>query len=85
MRCSVRWWLPPELDGVGSALVQHAEDYAASRRITAMYLLTTSAESFFQRRNYRRVDRTHAPPSIQSTAEFASLCPTSSAFMMKRL
>jgi amino-acid N-acetyltransferase len=26
-----------------------------------------------------------APPSIQSTREFASLCPSSSAFMIKRL
>jgi amino-acid N-acetyltransferase len=72
--------------GVGSALVQHAEDYATSRRVSGMYLLTTTSESFFQRRGYQRVDRTtQAPLAIQSTAEFASLCPASSAFMMKRL
>ena len=71
--------------GIGSALVQYAENYATSRQVSAMYLLTTTAESFFQRRDYRRVDRTRAPPAIQSTAEFASLCPASSAFMMKRL
>src|ERR1700692_2334605 len=71
--------------GIGSALVQYAENYATSRQVSAMYLLTTTAESFFQRRDYRRVDRTEAPPAIQSTAEFASLCPASSAFMMKRL
>jgi amino-acid N-acetyltransferase len=71
--------------GIGSALVQHAEDYATSRRVRAMYLLTTTAESFFEQRDYRRVDRTQAPPAIQSTPEFASLCPASSAFMMKRL
>jgi amino-acid N-acetyltransferase len=34
---------------------------------------------------YRRVDRAEAPPSIQSTREFAGLCPASSAFMVKRL
>lgn len=71
--------------GIGSALVQHAEDYATSRQVSAMYLLTTTAESFFQRRGYQRVDRTQAPPAIQFTPEFASLCPASSAFMMKRL
>jgi amino-acid N-acetyltransferase len=71
--------------GIGSALVQHAEDYATSRRVRAIYLLTTTAESFFVRRDYRRVDRTQAPPAIQSTPEFASLCPASSVFMMKRL
>jgi amino-acid N-acetyltransferase len=71
--------------GAGSALVQHAEDYAASCRVNAMYLLTTTAESFFARRGYRRVARSEAPLTIQSTAEFASLCPANSAFMIKRL
>jgi amino-acid N-acetyltransferase len=71
--------------GVGSALVQHAEDYAASCSVGAMYLLTTTAETFFERRGYRRVDRTAAPQAIQTTVEFASLCPSSSAFMIKRL
>ncbi len=71
--------------GIGSALVQHAEDYATSRRVRDMYLLTTTAEGFFERRGYRRVDRNQAPPSTQSTTEFASLCQVSSGFMFKRL
>ena len=71
--------------GIGTSLVQHAEDYAASRRVAAMFLLTTTAEIFFERRGYRRVDRSQAPLAIQSTTEFASLCPASSAFMIKQL
>lgn len=71
--------------GVGSAIVRHAEEYAGSRHVQAIYLLTSTAESFFERLGYRRLDRTQAPPSIQSTREFASLCPASSAFMIKRL
>ena len=71
--------------GLGSALVLHAEEYAAARRVRSIYLLTTTAEAYFERRGYRRVDRAQAPASIQSTREFASLCPSSSAFMIKRL
>jgi amino-acid N-acetyltransferase len=71
--------------GVGSAIVRHAEDYAAARQVQALYLLTVTAESFFERLGYRRIDRMQAPPSIRSTREFASLCPASSAFMIKRL
>ena len=71
--------------GIGTLLVQHAEDYAASHSVAAMYLLTTTAESFFERRGYRRVDRNRAPLAIQSAPEFASLCPASSAFMIKQL
>ncbi len=71
--------------GLGSALVQHAEEYAAARQVRSIYLLTTTAEAYFEHRGYRRVDRAQAPASIQSTREFASLCPSSSALMIKRL
>jgi amino-acid N-acetyltransferase len=71
--------------GLGAALVQHAEGYAASHKVATMYLLTNTADSFFERRGYRRVDRTLAPRAIQSTPEFATLCPASSAFMLKQL
>jgi amino-acid N-acetyltransferase len=71
--------------GLGSALVRHAEGYAAARQVRSIYLLTTTAEAYFEHRGYRRADRAQAPASIQSTREFASLCPSSSAFMIKRL
>jgi amino-acid N-acetyltransferase len=71
--------------GLGSALVLHAEQYAAAHEVRALYLLTTTAESFFEHRGYRRIDRAEAPSAIQSTREFAGLCPASSAFMIKRL
>jgi amino-acid N-acetyltransferase len=71
--------------GLGSALVLHAEEYAAALGVRSIYLLTTTAENYFERRGYQRLERTQAPASIQSTREFASLCPSSSAFMIKRL
>jgi amino-acid N-acetyltransferase len=71
--------------GLGSALVLHAEGYAAAHQVRSIYLLTTTAEAYFERRGYRRIDRAQAPAAIQSTREFASLCPASSAFMIKRL
>jgi amino-acid N-acetyltransferase len=71
--------------GLGSALVQQVEAYAAACQVNVIYLLTTTAEKFFERRGYVRVDRTRAPPAIQATPEFASLCPASSAFMIKQL
>jgi amino-acid N-acetyltransferase len=71
--------------GLGSALVLYAEQYAAARQVRALYLLTTTAESYFEHRGYRRIDRAEAPSAIQSTREFVGLCPASSAFMVKRL
>jgi amino-acid N-acetyltransferase len=71
--------------GLGSALVRHAEKYAAAHQVRALYLLTTTAQAYFEHRGYRRIERAAAPRSIQATREFASLCPSSSAFMIKRL
>jgi amino-acid N-acetyltransferase len=71
--------------GLGSALTQHAEQYAASKNVGSMYLLTTTAELFFNRLGYQRIDRTQAPPFIERTREFADLCPANSAFMVKSL
>jgi amino-acid N-acetyltransferase len=71
--------------GLGSALLLHAEEYAAAQRVRALYLLTTTAETYFENRGYKRIDRAEAPLAINSTREFASLCPSSSAFMIKRL
>jgi len=71
--------------GLGSALVLHAEEYAAAHRVRALYLLTTTAEAYFEHRGYRRIDRSEAPFAIRSTREFSSLCRSSSAFMIKQL
>lgn len=71
--------------GLARALVEHAEGYAASRAIRAIYLLTTTADRYFERLGYRRLDRTGAPVAIRSSPEFASLCPASSVFMGKVL
>jgi N-acetylglutamate synthase-like GNAT family acetyltransferase len=70
---------------MGSGLTGHAEKYGASRNVPSIYLLTTTAESFFKRLDYERIDRSQAPRSIERTREFASLCPATSAFIVKSL
>ena len=71
--------------GLGKTLVEHAESQARARGVGAMYLLTTTASDFFQRRGYAVAARETAPPEIRSTREFADICPASSAFMVKKL
>jgi amino-acid N-acetyltransferase len=72
-------------NGAGTALVNHAEEYARARGIRSLYLLTTTAEPFFSARGYSNTARDQAPEAIRSTAEFADICPASSAFMSKRV
>ena len=71
--------------GLGQKLVEHAELHARTRGVATIYLLTTTAELFFQSRGYIVTPRDRAPPAIRSGPEFASLCPASSAFLSKRL
>jgi len=71
--------------GVGSGLVAHAERHARNQGVHSLYLLTTSAEQFFLRRGYARIERDKAPAAIKSTSEFSGICPVSSAFMVKHL
>jgi amino-acid N-acetyltransferase len=71
--------------GLGSALVLEAERMARERGITALYLLTTTAEQFFSNRGYARMPRDGAPTEIRASSEFRSICPSSAAFMGKPL
>ena len=71
--------------GLGDALIFHAEQFAASKNVWAIYLLTTTAETFFSRLGYERIDRSAAPVDIAATREFSQLCPAGSAFMYKSL
>lgn len=71
--------------GLGSALVLEVERIAAAEGLGALYLLTTTAERFFSRRGYTRVERDGVPAAIRGTSEFASICPASAAVMRKAL
>jgi amino-acid N-acetyltransferase len=71
--------------GLGRALVADAEDWAASHGIREFYLLTTTAAPFFAALRYVAIPRSEAPAEIAATAQFASLCPSSSTFMRKLL
>ena len=71
--------------GRGAALVVAAERLATRRGIDDMYLLTTTVPGFFALLDYLRVDRASAPPAVQQTEQFATLCPASAVCMHKRL
>lgn len=72
-------------NGMGQKLVAYAEVNALSMGVTSLYLLTTTAQDFFERLGYRLIDRAAAPAEVAGTAQFSELCPASSAFMVKHL
>lgn len=71
--------------GVGAALVKELERHATALGITALVLLTETAQAFFERQGYRIIERSAVPTEVQQCAEFRSLCPASATCMKKAL
>lgn len=71
--------------GLGAALVEHAEAHARGLGVRTLFLLTTDASAFFGRHGYVAVDRATAPDAIRATAQFSSICCRSATLMRKDL
>lgn len=77
----------PALQGHGlgrqltDAVLQMARDIGAP----AAYLLTTTAERYFPKFGFERIDRNDVPASVQTSVEFTSACPSSATVMRTSL
>lgn len=69
--------------GVGERLVRHLTAGADARGLRALYLLTTTAETWFPRLGFARVARDVVPHAVRATAEFRGACPASAAAMVR--
>ena len=70
-------------NGVGRALVDACLSHARASGITTLVLLTETAEPFFARLGFRRVDRTEVPDAVRASAEFRGACPASAVAMLR--
>ena len=50
-----------------------------------IYLLTETAEGFFNKLGFQKTARESAPPAIRQTYEFSTLCPNGAVCMVKNL
>jgi amino-acid N-acetyltransferase len=71
--------------GLGRTLVDATIDLARMRGIPALYLLTTTAERYFPRFGFERIERRDVPAGVQRSVEFISACPASAIVMRKAL
>ncbi|HEV8362071.1 MAG TPA: arsenic resistance N-acetyltransferase ArsN2 [Gemmatimonadaceae bacterium] len=67
--------------GIGDALTRDRLDWARSRGLREVYLLTTTAADYFPRHGFSRVDRASAPAAVQRSREFAEACPQTAVAM----
>jgi amino-acid N-acetyltransferase len=72
-------------EGFGSKILKTFEAKLHEKGIQNLYLLTTTAEDFFQKNNYIVIARDIVPEVIRQTAEFKGVCPASAIVMKKSL
>lgn len=69
--------------GVGRDLIREIVTHAEGRGIRALYLLTMTAEHYFPRFGFERIERNSVPAEVAETVEFKTVC-CASAVTMKR-
>lgn len=70
--------------GVGRRLVTAVEELAQKLCIRRIYLLTTTAEAYFEYLGYRVTSRDTAPILVRQCSQFKSLCPSTAVLMVKQ-
>jgi amino-acid N-acetyltransferase len=71
--------------GLGRTLTDAAIDLARRRRLPALFLLTTTADGYFPRFGFERIERSQVPAAVRTSVEFTSACPASAIVMRKVL
>ena len=71
--------------GLGRRLVEYLESMCQQNGVQEIFLLTETAEHYFDQLGYTCTPRAHAPFDIKNTTQFSTLCPCSSRLMVKIL
>lgn len=70
---------------VGHRLTDAALAAAERSGARDVFLLTTTAETFFPKFGFERIAREDVPASVRASVEFQSACPASAVVMRKHL
>jgi len=72
-------------NGIASSLIAELFSYGKSLGLKEMYLLTETAENYFAKRGFQKINREETPPAIKQSAEFNHLCPSTAVVMKKEI
>jgi N-acetylglutamate synthase-like GNAT family acetyltransferase/DNA-binding MarR family transcriptional regulator len=71
--------------GLGRKLTERLFERARSQGIRTLYLLTTTAASYFERLGFKLEARSNAPGALRASEEFRGACPDSARFLRLEL
>ena len=66
---------------IGQTLVDGLLQAAEHNGLTALYLLTTTADEYFERIGFERIARDNVPDEVKQTGQFSTICPDSAVVM----
>jgi amino-acid N-acetyltransferase len=67
--------------GLGTLLYNALLEYAKKRGVKRLVLLTNTAEEYFRRKGFVRIDRASLTGPVTTSAEFTGACPSSAVCM----
>ncbi len=67
--------------GIGFRLIGELLDTAKEMRLRKIFLLTETADGFFEKFGFCRISRDTVPVEIGASAQFAEICPQSAVAM----
>ena len=71
--------------GIAKLLVENVVKHSKTLHLNRIILLTTTADKYFERQHFNRIQRHEVPEEIKQSKEFSSLCPVSAIVMQKIL
>ena len=71
--------------GIGKLIYKSIEHMACRLGVTTLYLLTETAEEYFELLGFAIMDRADVPKSIKNSKQFSFLCPSTAKLMFRRL
>ena len=71
--------------GIARQLYEQVITHARHSGISALYLLTTTAQGYFARFGFASIARAKAPETIRKTEQFRELCPDSAVLMFRSI
>ncbi len=71
--------------GVAGLLIDELFEYAKQIKLREIYLLTETAEKYFEKKGFQKINRDGVPPQIKVSKEFSHLCSSSAVVMKKQV
>jgi amino-acid N-acetyltransferase len=71
--------------GIANDLVGKFVNISAELNLKGVYLLTTTADKYFEKHYFVRIQRNNVPDEVKQSKEFASICPVSAIVMERNL